>query len=710
MTESNKIRYSTKGVLLFLLSLALLGAIVLNLISVSGFLKNNNIFQGRNWGFHNFVDKSLYNDSNSEMDFMKYYIRSEKITNYPMTEDYQKNQPNTIVAQKVSGEYEYFQNRDEFLYKSKYEYFVKSNIDGYEEPIYGVNYLTNDWVFLQNYGEDYKFDPLTMTFKEGNVKTSGTWTTNSFNMDNINRSGAGEEYNLHKDLNEAIKTIYTEIKPSTNGITKLDFSYVIDVNSPNLNQYMERQILKDTYIPIAFIVFAAVVLIVIGFGFITDFEIAKEAGFYESISNFPIEIVIILTGILSLFLVFGVELSSSIDAYNFRGLLSGILILAIFFGGIAILYTVYALKSIYKKGFGSFVFQNGILYRAVKSVYNKGKSRVIGVTNNLEGTSKKNALLIYGSLILLGFMGTRWFVDYRQNLVFILWVVLITSIAVFLKKYFEDIKAIESASKFLAEGFYDVKIDENTTKFRTLAHNLNTVSNNLDLAVEDAIKSERLKTELITNVSHDLKTPLTSIINYSELIVNEEENIENIKEYAKVINEKSHRLKELIEGLFDLSKASSNNIELDMEEINFGQLLEQIYGEWEDKLAEKNIVTNLSKPESPVVIELDGTQTSRILENLLSNIYKYALENTRVYVDLYDGDEVKLVIKNISKYPLNISPDVLMERFTRGDESRTTEGSGLGLSIASSLTEIQGGTFEIDIDGDLFKTTIIFKK
>lgn len=709
MTESNKIRYSTRGVLLFLLSLALLGAMVLNLISVSGFIKNNNIFQGRNWGFHNFVDKSLYNDANSEMDFLKYYIRAEKITNYPMTEDYQKTQPNTIVAQEVSGEYEYFQSREEFFDRSKYEYFVKSNIDGYEEPIYGVNYLTNDWVFLQNYGEDYKFDPSTMKFKEGNVKTSGTWTTNSFKMDNISRSGAGEEYNLHKDLNEAIKAVYTEIKPSTNGITKLDFSYVMDVNSPNLNQYMERQILKDNYIPIAFMVFTGALLIVVAFGFVTDFETAKEAGFYKSISNFPIEIVIILTGILSFFLVLGVELFSSIDTYNFRGLLLGILILAIFFGGIAVLYTVYALKSIYKKGFGSFVFQNGILYRAVKSVYNKGRNRVIGVTNNLEGTSKKNALLIYGSLILLGFMGTRWFVDYRQNFVFILWVLLVTAIGAFLKKYFEDIKAIESASKFLAEGYYDVKVDENDTRFRTLAHNLNTVRNNLDSAVEDAIKSERLKTELITNVSHDLKTPLTSIINYSELIVNEDENMENIKEYAKVINEKSHRLKELIEGLFDLSKASSKNIDLNIEEIDLGQLIEQIYGEWEDILTEKNITTNLNRPEEPVIIELDGTQTSRILENLFSNIYKYALENTRVYVDLFKEDNrVKLVIKNISKYPLNISPEELMERFTRGDESRTTEGSGIGLSIASSLTEIQGGEFFIEIDGDLFKTTIVF--
>ena len=227
--------------------------------------------------------------------------------------------------------------------------------------------------------------------------------------------------------------------------------------------------------------------------------------------------------------------------------------------------------------------------------------------------------------------------------------------------------------------------------------------------MENAVKSERMKTELITNVSHDLKTPLTSIINYSELLVDDSLNIEDQKSYANIINEKSHKLRVLIENLFEISKVSSQNIELNLEEIDFSQLVEQVIGEWDDKLIEKNISTNLIIPEKPIILNLDGNQTYRVLENVFSNIEKYALENTRVYVDLLKEENgAELIVKNISKYPLNITPDELKERFTRGDASRNTEGSGLGLSIASSLTEIQGGEFKIDIDGDLFKITIKF--
>ena len=230
----------------------------------------------------------------------------------------------------------------------------------------------------------------------------------------------------------------------------------------------------------------------------------------------------------------------------------------------------------------------------------------------------------------------------------------------------------------------------------------------MDLAIEDALKSERMKTELITNVSHDLKTPLTSIINYSELLIDEDQDMEAKISYAQVINNKAHKLKVLIENLFDLSKATAKAIDLHLEDLDFVQLVDQVLGEWEDKLEEKNIFVNFTSDPGPLILKLDGNQTYRILENLLSNIYKYGLEGTRLYVDLTGGAKTTLTLKNISKYPLNISAEELLERFTRGDASRNTEGSGLGLSIASSLTELQGGTFHIEIDGDLFKTSLIF--
>lgn len=246
--------------------------------------------------------------------------------------------------------------------------------------------------------------------------------------------------------------------------------------------------------------------------------------------------------------------------------------------------------------------------------------------------------------------------------------------------------------------------------FTTLAENINNIRDGLDEAIENQLKSGRMKSELITNVSHDLKTPLTSIINYVQLI-KKEENItpEYIKDYVNILDSKSKRLKILIEDLFEASKASSGNIELNMEKIDIIQLLRQSIGEMEEKLSESNLNLKISVPEEKVYVKADGRRLYRVLENLLSNISKYSLPNTRVYIDIVkEADKIKVIMKNISSYELNFDPEEIMERFKRADESRNTEGSGLGLAIARDLVNIQGGTFSIDIDGDLFKSIIEF--
>ena len=219
-----------------------------------------------------------------------------------------------------------------------------------------------------------------------------------------------------------------------------------------------------------------------------------------------------------------------------------------------------------------------------------------------------------------------------------------------------------------------------------------------------------MKSELITNVSHDLKTPLTSIINYVELIKKEEDiSPEYLKDYVNVLDSKSKRLKILIEDLFEASKASSGNIELNMEKIDLTQLLRQSIGEMEEKLSEAKLNLKINVPEEKTYIRADGRRLYRVLENLLGNISKYSLPNTRVYIDIIEEDgKVKLTMKNISSYELNFDPDEIMERFKRADDSRNTEGSGLGLAIARDLVNLQGGTFSIDIDGDLFKSIVEF--
>ncbi len=238
---------------------------------------------------------------------------------------------------------------------------------------------------------------------------------------------------------------------------------------------------------------------------------------------------------------------------------------------------------------------------------------------------------------------------------------------------------------------------------------------------EDRLRAERLKTELIANVSHDIKTPITSIINYADLISRESIENERLKEYTSVIRKKSLRLKSLMEDLIEASKAGTGNIKMTMETIDFCELLGQIMGEFDEQM-EKNQLQLIAKiPETPVSIQTDGRYLWRVLENIFSNAVKYSMSGTRVYADLAAADSTAggnmtaagdmhiFTLKNISKDPLNISADELTEQFVRGDRARFTEGNGLGLYIAKSLTEAMGGRFSINITGDLFEVQIAFK-
>lgn len=247
-----------------------------------------------------------------------------------------------------------------------------------------------------------------------------------------------------------------------------------------------------------------------------------------------------------------------------------------------------------------------------------------------------------------------------------------------------------------------------------LARAVNSIGESVRTAVETSMKDERLKADLITNVSHDIKTPLTSIINYVDLIKRENVKEPKIREYIEVLDTKSQRLKQLTDDLVEASKISSGNIVLQWEKINLIELLNQTIGEFSEKFEEKALYPVLNAPKGSVYIEADSRRIWRVIENLFNNIYKYALPGTRVYIDLeqirQEGHtaQVQLSVKNISAQPLKVNPEELTERFIRGDESRTTEGSGLGLSIAKNLTQAMKGKFEIVMDGDLFKVNLTF--
>lgn len=285
-------------------------------------------------------------------------------------------------------------------------------------------------------------------------------------------------------------------------------------------------------------------------------------------------------------------------------------------------------------------------------------------------------------------------------------------LAVFTTWCASNFQRIRETAKKLKEGDLSAKVD--TEKFfldmKDHGDDLNSIGDVITNAVEEQLKSERFKTELITNVSHDIKTPLTSIINYTDLISKEPVGSEKISEYTDVLLRQGNRLKKLIEDLMDASKAATGNIEVDLKECDAGVFLIQTTGEYDERLKAKNLELILKKPDHPVYVMADTRLLWRVIDNLMNNICKYAQENTRVYTSLelcYGYAEICL--KNISKFPLDMDADELMERFVRGDSSRHTEGSGLGLSIAKSLTELQDGKFNITVDGDLFKVSVYLK-
>ena len=278
-----------------------------------------------------------------------------------------------------------------------------------------------------------------------------------------------------------------------------------------------------------------------------------------------------------------------------------------------------------------------------------------------------------------------------------------------------DTKTLLTAAEKLANGELDYRISEEALHrlhgpFYEHAKNLNLISEGMKKAIENELKSERMKAELITNVSHDIKTPLTSIINYVDLLSKPHEE-EKTQEYIDVLQRQSQRLKRLTEDVVEASKASSGNIQVHMDVVSIKEIIEQASAEYEERLKEKNLTLITTIPEEKIEVDADGRLLWRVLRNVFSNVAKYSMDGSRVYIDVVeDGENVITTIKNTSKNQLNITEEELMQRFVRGDSSRHTEGSGLGLNIAKSLMDLMQGSFEIQIDGDLFKSVITVKK
>lgn len=356
-------------------------------------------------------------------------------------------------------------------------------------------------------------------------------------------------------------------------------------------------------------------------------------------------------------------------------------------------------------------WKNTIVFRVLNLIARFGKSLTL-VFFNFSLLWK--TILLYGSYIFINGILVMIFAFGRgsiQAIPVLLGLMFNFIVLAVLLAFVLHMQSLKKAGEKLADGDYDFQVDTKNMRwdFKTHGDNLNHIGQGMSKAVDARMKSERFKTELITNVSHDIKTPLTSIVNYVDLLKKEDIKDEKILAYIEVLDRQTTRLKKLTDDLVEASKASTGNVAVVPVRTDLVELLQQSVGEYTERFTANQIEASIRKEEETAFVLADGQLLWRVFDNLLGNICKYSQPGTRVYADISkNAGKIVITMKNVSKYPLNITSDELMERFVRGDISRSTEGSGLGLSIAKSLTELQNGRFEISIDGDLFKVTVSF--
>ncbi|WP_302417042.1 sensor histidine kinase [Blautia marasmi] len=369
------------------------------------------------------------------------------------------------------------------------------------------------------------------------------------------------------------------------------------------------------------------------------------------------------------------------------------------------------LRCVFIIGPKRYIQERVIIYRiwpwaksSIKNVYNS----MLHV-NLKDDTTKVLIKVVLINFIILGFISFMW--------VWGIGALIIYSIALFflLRKYCNDLQKqyhrLLDATNQLADGNLNGTIPEELGVFEPFREEITKIRSGFKMAVDEEVKSQKMKTDLITNVSHDLKTPLTAIITYVDLLKDENLPDEERRRYIEVLEQKSTRLKLLIEDLFEISKATSRNVTLNIMDVDIVSLMQQAKLELQDKIEASNLYFRWRLPEEKVVLPLDSQKTYRVFENLLVNITKYAMPRTRVYVDMENDEKrVRISMKNISASELNFNPSEITERFVRGDVSRNTEGSGLGLAIAKSFVELQGGNLQIMVDADLFTVEIVFPK
>lgn len=642
------------------------------------------------------------------LEFLDEYGEEENEKEYIKTEQFSRSYLNYIINRISECEREkkgYSTNFYEIKDNEK-SYYYSSNREStsyYDyTPLY-MDYIIIDQktgvmytnVKSQNYDEEIKNiknQRLYWQYENGKIDT---------NIEKLNNGNIKYNYqyiylNLEKQSGE-------------NGSSLKDYKIYTSCNENEMNHYTAFGVGKQTYefminnrkMPIYAVIISSILLVAIAIYLFwaIGYKKGEEGISLNTIDNIPYEILSIIgLTVAGMFLSILINIGNII---NYTILIISTICYFVCYAVCAIM-GVTTIKRIKAKRF----FKSFLIYKIVKWLLNKTNKYKEVVLNKVED-GKKVFWYYWGFVAISIILASTFATGLGILLLIAFWLWTFYKI----REYQNQEETIKKTLQDIYEGKTDIHINESELKgmLKQMALYINDIAGGFTNAIEESLKSERLKTELITNVSHDIKTPLTSIINYVDLLKKEDIKDKKVKEYIEILDKKSQRLKKLTEDLVEASKVSSGNVQLNIEEINIKELFNQTIGEFKDRFEEKKLKIEMQVPENDVKIKADSRYMYRIIENLFSNISKYALENSRVYIDIKDEKkQIKISIKNISKEKLNISSDELMQRFVRGDKSRYTEGSGLGLSIAQSLTNLQKGKFEIKIDGDLFKVEMIW--
>jgi hypothetical protein len=566
--------------------------------------------------------------------------------------------------------------------------------------------------------ETYRFYMVLDYDDEGNIKVEKIYGANKESVLNSMQS-------LQEDSLRDIGYIPEgcDVKP----ITNMKFVYAIPKNISaydNISNYMQREE-NHAYSSASMLYINIAMVFIVLAGILIPYKELKGSDGFKKIFKIPLEIVVILVSVGVAFIYQGAEiimissikrelinfaqLQLSKDTINILTYLINVaywfICFAITFGGIVIL------KHINKSGYKNYIKENSLIYKTFEYIIKKIKKIFKWCTNiQLNQKDYKKIIIILGiNLMILVLMCSMW--------LFGIMLALIYTVALFViirKKYNkikDDYNKLLNVTNEISKGNLDVNTEEDLGNFNVLKNEIGNIQKGFKKAVNEEVKSQKMKTELISNVSHDLKTPLTSIITYVDLLKDENLSDEKRIKYLDTLDRKSQRLQELIEDLFEVSKANSGNVNLNIVDVDVVSLMKQTLLEVDDKIKNSSLTIRNNFPSDKVILKLDSQRMFRVFENLLINITKYAMDGSRVYIDILDKEDyVEITLKNMTAQEIDFNVNELVERFVRGDKSRNTEGSGLGLAIAKSFIELQGGEFDVSIDGDLFKVVIKFKK